>query len=85
MTLFQVEELCSYWSEHPPVHVLVAGFMGVKSEPRQARATARPELEPELTLPVTRVLAAVPGLDPSAADNLPSPIFDAAELMRMRL
>jgi hypothetical protein len=29
MTLFQIEELTSYWAEHPPVHLLVAAYLGI--------------------------------------------------------
>ena len=29
MTLFQIEELTSYWAQHPPVHLLVAAYLGV--------------------------------------------------------
>jgi hypothetical protein len=29
MTLFQIEELTSYWTQHPPVHLLVAAYLGV--------------------------------------------------------
>ena len=29
MTFFQVEELTSYWAEHPPVHLLVAAYLGI--------------------------------------------------------
>jgi hypothetical protein len=29
MTLFQVDELTSYWTQHPPVHLLVAAYLGV--------------------------------------------------------
>jgi hypothetical protein len=28
MTLPQVEELLAYWHEHPPVHFLVAAYLG---------------------------------------------------------
>lgn len=28
MTLPQVEELLDYWQDHPPVHVLVAAYLG---------------------------------------------------------
>lgn len=80
MTLFQVEELCQYWADHPPVHLLVAGFMGVKPPVRQATTGA--DVAP--ALPAIRVMAAIPGLDPGTVDNLPTPIFDATELMRMR-
>ena len=36
MTLFQVEELTSYWAQHPPVHLLVAAYLGVGQD-RSAR------------------------------------------------
>jgi hypothetical protein len=29
MTLFQIEELTAYWARHPPVHLLVAAYLGV--------------------------------------------------------
>jgi hypothetical protein len=29
MTLFQIEELTSYWAQHPPVHLLFAAYLGV--------------------------------------------------------
>jgi hypothetical protein len=29
MTLFQIEELTSYWAQYPPVHLLVAAYLGV--------------------------------------------------------
>jgi hypothetical protein len=29
MTLLDVEELTIYWAEHPPLHVLVAAYLGL--------------------------------------------------------
>jgi hypothetical protein len=29
MTLFDVEELTSYWTAHPPVHLSVAAYLGI--------------------------------------------------------
>ncbi len=29
MTLFQIEELTSYWAHHPPLHLLIAAYLGV--------------------------------------------------------
>jgi hypothetical protein len=29
MTLFQIEELTSYWAQHPPEHLLIAAYLGV--------------------------------------------------------
>ena len=36
MTLFDVEELTAYWSEHPPVHILVEAYLGA-SKPQRSR------------------------------------------------
>jgi hypothetical protein len=32
MTLFQVEELTSYWAQHPPLHLLFAAYLGLRSD-----------------------------------------------------
>ena len=29
MTLFQVEELTSYWTRYPPLHLSIAAYLGV--------------------------------------------------------
>jgi hypothetical protein len=29
MTLFEVEELTSYWINHPPLHLVIASYLGV--------------------------------------------------------
>jgi hypothetical protein len=34
MTLLDVEELTSYWAEHPPVHILVAAYLGLNGQKR---------------------------------------------------
>jgi hypothetical protein len=33
MTLADVREIADYWAEHPPVHLLLAAFIGFKPEP----------------------------------------------------
>jgi len=30
MTLPQFYDLCAYWTDHPPLHELVAGYLGYK-------------------------------------------------------
>ena len=35
MTLFQVEELTSYWARHPPLHLLVAAYLGSGKDRRR--------------------------------------------------
>jgi hypothetical protein len=32
MTLLDVEELAAYWAEHPPVHILIAAYLGLSSQ-----------------------------------------------------
>jgi hypothetical protein len=32
MTLLDFEELTAYWAEHPPLHVLVAAYLGLGKE-----------------------------------------------------
>jgi hypothetical protein len=43
MTLFQVEELTSYWAKHPPLHLLVAAYLGVGKDRRPQMPPARTE------------------------------------------
>jgi len=35
MTLFDVEELTRYWMEHPPLHLMMAAFLGIGKERRR--------------------------------------------------
>ena len=35
-----VMDLIDYWADHPPVHQLLAGFMGVKPKNRKAQSGA---------------------------------------------
>lgn len=81
MTLFQVEELTSYWAQHPPLHLLFAAYLGLgkdKRAPMPAGPGRRPSSE------VDSMLAQLgPGF--SAADvhaGLASVVLDFAELSR---
>ncbi len=88
MTLLDVRELCEYWAEHPPVHILVAAFVGFKAETevtpgwRDVLAEGRGSTPDWL---VQQRLAGIPGV---AAGSLPEsmsgPVFDVDALMRMR-
>jgi len=42
MTLFDFEELTKYWTEHPPLHILVAAYLGAVKQQGRAK---RPGLE----------------------------------------
>jgi hypothetical protein len=35
MTLFEFEELATYWAAHPPVHILVGAYLGVGKDTRK--------------------------------------------------
>ena len=45
MTLDQVDSLFSYWRSSPPVHELVAAYMGVKPEETSTAQTTISEPE----------------------------------------
>jgi len=38
MTLPQFADLCAYWTEHPPLHELVAGYLGYKRKAKEPAA-----------------------------------------------
>jgi hypothetical protein len=50
MTLFDVEELTRYWIDHPPLHLMIAAYLGIGKERRRQvgapQARARPEATP---------------------------------------
>jgi hypothetical protein len=50
MTLLEVDELASYWAEHPPVHLLLAAYLGVgKDKHTPAKSATRPPTDAELS------------------------------------
>jgi hypothetical protein len=84
MTLLDVAELGEYWAEHPPVHLLVAAFVGYKGD-----APDKPNWRDEMTraqTPSTETarLAQQLGMPAGTLDGLPPAIFDVDELMRQR-
>jgi hypothetical protein len=46
MTLPEVEELAGYWTECPPLHLLVRAFVGY--QPSSSTTAKRPETESDL-------------------------------------
>ena len=38
MTLPQFADLCAYWGGHPPLHELVAGYLGYKRNAKEPMA-----------------------------------------------
>lgn len=85
MTLWDVMELTEYWAEHPPVHILVAGFMGYQGtaetdKPNWRDEMARAQMPPAELSRVARQL----GMAPGTIEGLPAAIFDVDELMRQR-
>jgi hypothetical protein len=40
MTLFDLEELTHYWINHPPLHLMMAAYLGIRRErPRRAASS----------------------------------------------
>jgi hypothetical protein len=84
MTLFQIEELASYWAQHPPLHLLVAAYLGVgKGEHTVLPPTSRGRRQgpnPDLGSMLAQL---GPGFN--AGDihaGLSSVVLDFAELLR---
>lgn len=40
MTLLDFEELAAYWADHPPVHILVAAYLGLE-RPKHTGSSSR--------------------------------------------
>ena len=79
MYVWQADELCSYWKRHPPVHLLVAGFVGYKAED----ASAVLQFENNGVLPLPTEVLSIPGVAPGLLPaNMPPAILDFDELMR---
>jgi hypothetical protein len=43
MTLFQVEELTRYWIDHPPLHLMIASYLGIGKQRSGHSAPPRPK------------------------------------------
>jgi hypothetical protein len=56
MTLFDVEELTRYWIDHPPLHLMIAAYLGVGKEQRE-RATRPGTARSNLNANVGQLLA----------------------------
>jgi hypothetical protein len=85
MTLWDLRELCDYWTECPPTHILVAGFIGyhgpdANEKPDWRAEMVRAQMPPAELNQVARQL----GMTPGTIDGLPAAIFDVDELMRQR-
>ncbi|MBV9199773.1 MAG: hypothetical protein JO320_23865 [Alphaproteobacteria bacterium] len=84
MTLFQVEELTSYWAEHPPLHLLIAAYLGAGRARRPQMPPGSFEREQQPRPDAGSVLAGL-GSGFSAGDvhaGLTSVVLDFAELYR---
>ncbi len=82
MTLFQLEELTSYWARHPPLHLLIAAYLGVgknKYAPQPPEAMGR---GPRPSSDCTSLLAELgPGFGAGEVNAGLSPVvLDFAEL-----
>jgi hypothetical protein len=84
MTLFQVEELTSYWAQHPPLHLLVAAYLGVDRHKHGSKSLTFTGREQRSSSDARSALAQL-GSEFGAGDvhaGLPPVILDFSELCR---
>jgi hypothetical protein len=84
MTLFDLEELTTYWVEHPPVHILVGAYLGVGKHQRK-RIRPAGSSPGRVTGSDLQTLLAELGPEFGAGDvhaGLPGVVLDFAELRR---
>jgi hypothetical protein len=86
MTLLDVEELTRYWIDHPPLHLMVAAYLGVGKRSR-SRTSAGQAVAPRATAADADVGALLAELGPSFAGGevhagLAPAVLDFAELKR---
>lgn len=73
MTLHEVEELFAYWAAHPPVHLMVAAYLGIGRNRRAPRDGGEAALVADLG----------PGFVKGDVNRgLPPVVLDFAELRR---
>jgi hypothetical protein len=81
MTLFDAEELISYWTDHPPVHLLLAAFMGVSSDTQQRMAGRGNVHQPSLSQ-----IMSLPGVGrtvrPFSAQFAPGAVAEMMEMLK---
>jgi len=84
MTLFQVEELTRYWAQHPPLHLLIAAYLGFRNDRRRSVSRGPDGREKPTGSDVRSVLAQLgPGFAVQDVHAGLSPvILDFAELRR---
>ena len=84
MTLFDFEELASYWVEHPPVHILVGAYLGVGKHQRGRIPSAGYSPGRAASSDPQAILAELgPGFDEGDVHaGLPGVVLDFSELRR---
>jgi hypothetical protein len=82
MTLFQLEELTSYWAQHPPTHLLIAAYLGVGKNKNARRPPKAMGRGPRPSSDSSSLLAQLgPGFGAGEVDAGLSPVvLDFAEL-----
>lgn len=84
MTLFQAEELTAYWAQHPPVHLLVAAYLGLGKRKRLPEPPLSPDKGGARSAHAASLLACLgPGFEGGDVHaGFPPAILDFAELQR---
>jgi hypothetical protein len=84
MTLLQVEELMSYWAQHPPLHLLVAAYIGVERRKQSSKPPVFAGQKREPSSDGGPMLAQLgPGFNTGEVHaGLPPVVLDFSELCR---
>jgi len=84
MTLFDFEELTKYWTEDPPLHILVAAYLGAGKQQHQPTGPGRNDPRNAAAYNPEEVLAELgPGFRAGNVHaGLTSVVLDFAELRR---
>jgi hypothetical protein len=84
MTLFDLEELATYWAEHPPLHILVGAYLGVGKRQRKGMPSMPPSQRPAADSDLAALLAELgPGFGATDVhDGLAPVVLDFSVLRR---
>jgi hypothetical protein len=80
MTLLEVEELTQYWVDHPPLHLMIAAYLGVGD--RSAKRASIPQKRDSFDIGAALVELGPSFLKGNVHAGLGPVVLDFAELRR---
>jgi ribosomal protein L11 len=78
-----VDMLREYWLSHPPVHLMVAGYLGVKPQSSKLRKARKPQSEQEAIAALAQISA--PGVERAPMPDYLRTLVTQAEEMGKKL